>query len=141
MLLQAVKPWISSEDIHKGSRWLSDLSTQLSLQQFAIVCLTPENIKSEWILFEAGALSKALEHSRVCPLLIGLTPADVSGPLAQFQLTHATKTDIRKLVSSVNELTADPLQEGYLETLYELLWPQLEQTLAAVLRESPLAGW
>lgn len=140
MLLQTVKPWISSEDIHKGSRWLLDLSTQLSSQQFSIVCLTPENTKSEWILFEAGALSKALDQSRVCPLLIGLNPADVSGPLAQFQLTHATKTDFRKLVSSINALTADPLQEAYLETLYELLWPQLEETFTAVLRENPAAA-
>src|SRR5699024_5920162 len=85
-VLQNVKPYYTSDDLSKGSRWSSEIRGELESSDFGIIFLTPENVQSPWILFEAGALSK-LEKSRVAPLLIGLEPTDISGPLAQLQLT------------------------------------------------------
>ena len=72
MFIHAAKPWFSSEDIGKGSPWLLQLTSELATHSVAIVCLTPENLSAPWLLFEAGALSKALPSTAVCPLLVDL---------------------------------------------------------------------
>lgn len=72
---------MSSEDIEKGARWQEDLSTKLADTDLGIVCVTPENVRAPWILFEAGTLAKALDRSRVCTYLLDLRPEDLDGPL------------------------------------------------------------
>lgn len=37
-------------------------------------------------MFEAGALTKSLTVARVCPLLFGVEPSDIKGPLVQFHM-------------------------------------------------------
>src|SRR5579871_3068757 len=57
------------------------------------IFFSPNNRKSVWIHYEAGAMVKTIGSpaeggkvkGRVCTLLSGLTPADVKGPLSQFQ--------------------------------------------------------
>ena len=51
----------------------------------------PENQSAPWLNFEAGALAKKLESSRVVPLAINLKPSEVQQPLGQFQAKEATK--------------------------------------------------
>jgi hypothetical protein len=101
-IVNAFRPWLSSADIDKGARWGSELAIKLETSKAGIICVTPSNVSSSWILFEAGALSKTLENTFVCTFLVGLEPADVSGPLAQFQATRATKKDVLQLVKSLN---------------------------------------
>lgn len=93
MIINALKPWLSSADIDKGTRWSTDVATRLEAAKVGILCLTPNNLHSDWILFEAGALSKTLENTFVCPFLIGLEPTDLEQPLAQFQ---ATRNSLKK---------------------------------------------
>ena len=78
-VIQAADPWIS-RDIAKGARWGPEVSDRLSSSKVGIVCLTPENLASPWILFEAGALSKT-KDAYVCTFLLDLKPADVEEPL------------------------------------------------------------
>ena len=59
-ILQTAKPWMSESDIDKGARGVEEIGKALSDIEIGIVCLTPENLDSRWILFEAGALSKTL---------------------------------------------------------------------------------
>ena len=56
-VINALRPWMSSEDIDKGQRWGLRLSEQLENTKVGIICLTRENLKAPWILFEAGALT------------------------------------------------------------------------------------
>jgi TIR domain len=132
LVIQSVTPWFSPEDIDKGARWLSELNTQLEKQSVAIVCVTPENANAPWLLFEVGALSKALDASWVCPVLVGIEPTELQGPLAQFQATRTTHEDIRKLLLTVNKRLETPLAEPKLDTIFELLWPKLEKELSAI---------
>lgn len=70
-VLQSVKPWMSA-DIKKGTRGQTTISDKLDKVKVGIVCLTPENLQEPWILFEAGALSKAVDkNSYVCTYLLG----------------------------------------------------------------------
>ena len=135
VVLQAAKPWMSDTDIEKGARGLDELGKALEGMKIGIICLTPENLSSAWILFEAGALSKTLDaKTRVCTyLLADLQPQDVKTPLGMFQWTKATKDDTRKLLHSINaSLDTEPVPEADLDTLFDGMWPRLEEKLAAL---------
>ena len=63
-----------------GSRWSLEIASSLHTPNAGIICLTRENIQAPWILFEAGALSKALKNSLVCTYLLGINARDVTDP-------------------------------------------------------------
>jgi hypothetical protein len=131
LVIQSVHPWFSPDDIDKGARWLNELSAQLEKQRVGIICVTSENQAAPWLLFEAGALSKALDASRVCPLVLDMEPTELKGPLSQFQATRTTKTDIRALLSTLSRQLDNPVADAHLDTLHEVLWPKLEMKLKA----------
>ena len=127
-VIQAIEPYVSSENIDKGSRWLSDISIELENSEFGIICLTPDNISSPWIIFEAGALSKSIERSRVCPFLINLSPNDIVGPLVQFQSCSPNKDDLFKLVRTLNQsLSDDKIDDDKLKRSFNRCWPEFEE--------------
>src|SRR5262249_47795614 len=111
----------------------SEISGVLAEAAVGIICVTPENIHSPWLAFEAGALSKALSASRVCTYLFDLSPANLPFPLAMFQATQANKADTRKLVSTINSsLVEYALSESILEASFEQWWPPLEDALNTI---------
>lgn len=128
--MNAVRPWISSHDIDKGARWNTEIATRLEASSFGIICLTPENLHSDWLLFEAGAIGKRFETSLVCPLLLDLDPSDIEFPLAQFQATRVNKTELRNLVITINSLLGEhALSQSHLDEAFEVWWPRLEDEL------------
>jgi hypothetical protein len=76
IILQNVKPYMTPADIEKGARWGSEITRELEICNFGIICLTKDNLASQWICFEAGALSKAVT-GRVASFLFGIGHADV----------------------------------------------------------------
>jgi TIR domain-containing protein len=129
-IINAIKPWLSSEDIDKGARWSTDVATKLESAKAGIICLTPGNLHADWLLFEAGALSKTLKNTFVCPFLIGLVPSDVKPPLAQFQATRAEKNDILQLLKTLNTaLGENALPEAHIDEAFEVWWPRLQSQL------------
>ncbi len=137
-VIQAVDPWISTA-IAKGSRGLEEIGGALEECRFGIVCLTRQNLASPWILFEAGALSKT--RDRVWTFLLDLTPADIEPPLGSFQHTQATKSDVRKLLASINAEVAavneKALTESLLDVVFETNWPTLESKLSQIRKMHP----
>jgi len=126
-VLQFVKPYFTPSDVEKGSRWNSEIAKELELSKMGIICVTRENLHNDWVLFEAGALSKSLESSRVCPILFGIKNTDLAGPLKQFQTTEFSKNDFKKLVSAINaNYGENKLQEKVLDSVFEKWWPELE---------------
>jgi hypothetical protein len=83
-VLQSVRPWMSAEDIGAGARWLSEVSATLNASTVGLICVTPENQHNPWLLFEAGALSKTVDQTCVCPILFEMTPGQLNGPMTQF---------------------------------------------------------
>ena len=131
-VIQAVQPWMSAVDIERGARWSSDIATELGHTRFGVLCLTPENLDATWIHFEAGALSKTLEKTFVCPYLFEVEPANLKGPLVQFNAAKANKDDTRKLVLTINEAQEIPLARANIEESYEVWWPKLEERLSSL---------
>jgi TIR domain-containing protein len=132
-VIQALEPWMSADDIEKGTRWRSGLASELEQSSIGIICLTRENLDSTWIHFEAGALSKQQQNTYVCTLLFDLEPTDVREPLAQFQHTRAIKDDLRRLISTINNTLNDlKLPESELSETFEMWWPKLEERLLPI---------
>ncbi|WP_338849950.1 TIR domain-containing protein [Massilia sp. W12] len=129
-VIQSVKPWMSEEDISAGSRWSNDVSKELSHSNFGIICVTPENQANPWLLFEAGALSKTLDESYVCPLLFDMSPGQLAGPLSQFQASQIDQVGALKLLVTMNKaLGTSQLNAEDLEEIFKVWWPRLDQRL------------
>lgn len=135
-IINAIEPWLSSTDIEKGSRWSSEISGRLEKAKAGIICLTPGNLHSDWILFEAGALSKTVTNTHVCTFLIDLQQSQVSWPLAQFQHTAATKDDIYELLKTLNAKGDKQLSDTHLHEAFEVWWPKLDEKLKSLPLES-----
>ena len=133
-VIQSVEPYFSSADIDKGARWSTDIAKELQDASFGILCVTKDNLSSSWLNFEAGALSKSIEQSKVCPFLVDLKPSDIqNSPILQFQMASATKDDVFKLFKSINSNLGDSkLNEDVLGTTFDTFWPKIEEALKGV---------
>lgn len=132
-VIQCLKPWMSSSDIEKGDKWLSELSDKLKKINFGLICITNENINEPWILFESGAMSSAIGKSHVCPILFDFEPSALSGPLSQFQATKFEKSDMLKLIKTINKnIDSNQLTEKQLEETFNVWWPSLEDSIGNV---------
>ena len=127
MVLQFVDPWMSAADLEKGAHWPGQISEQLGAASVGISCLTPENLNAPWLLFEAGALSKQVERTRLFTVLTDLRPQDVPPPLGLFQHTVVGRSEISRLIHAINRLNIEkPLPDQRLDGLLETAWPKLQ---------------
>ncbi|MCI2023623.1 MAG: toll/interleukin-1 receptor domain-containing protein [Acetobacter fabarum] len=130
-VIQSLEPWISTQDIQKGSLWSEVIGDQLQGMTTGIICLTMENKERPWILFEAGALAKGLTTNRVCTLLIDLEPADITPPLSQFNHTiPSMKEDVLHLLQTLNDRIKDnKIRSEILVNALDVHWPYFSQEL------------
>ena len=111
-----------------GSRWGYEIAKELEHAHFGLICLTRDNIDAPWIMFEAGALSKNLDMSKVCPILFGVDAGDLKGPLAQFQACKFERIEIYKVVKMINgEMGLRKLSDAILSSSFDTWWPKLEE--------------
>jgi hypothetical protein len=129
-VIQSITPYVSSEDIDKGARWSTDIAKELEDSTFGILCVTKDNLEAPWLLFEAGALSKMMDKSSVCPFIFDMKRAEVKGPILQFQSTLFEKEDVKKLLITLNKSCGETgLKEDLLSKTFEVWWPNLEGAL------------
>jgi hypothetical protein len=140
LMINAIQPWLSSADIDAGARWASDVAGKLQQSKVGIICLTPTNLESIWIHFEAGALAKTLDNTFVCPYLVGVEPSDVKGPLTQFQAKRANEEDTKRLLETLNSaLGENAVKADQLAEAFSMCWPKLKTQLDAVQNAQPPA--
>lgn len=134
-VVRNAEPFVSSEDLSKGSQWLPELNKNLGDTSFGLLILTPENTAAPWLLYEAGVISKALPDRHCCPVLCDLKPTDVSGPLAQFQSTiAANREDMLKLVKTMNSASGSAsVDEERLGKWFDMSWADFEKQFMAIL--------
>jgi hypothetical protein len=139
-VIQASEPWISTKHIDRGALWFSEINDKLRDVSVGIVCLTMENKDRPWILFETGALAKGISSNRICTFLIDLEPGDLTDPLAQFNHTKASKTDMFELVKTLNAcLDERRLDDAVLLRAFEVYWPSFENDFAEAVSVLPVA--
>ena len=132
LVLHYVEAWLSQADIEAGQRWADQVAKELEASNFGVLCITKENVGSPWVLFEAGALAKSMQGSRVIPLLLDLEFSDITGPLAQFQAKKVGRAGILEIVQSLNQLAQTPVPDDRVRQLFDALWPELEKKVAAI---------
>jgi hypothetical protein len=128
---QTIEVFMSESDIEPGTRWAFRLNDELQISNYGIICLTPENQNSQWILFEAGALSNQVKN-RVTPLLFRLSEGEVTGPLSQFQYLKADEGGFRKLANSINKNLEKSLSSDKMNEYFQAWWNQLNQDLIKI---------
>jgi hypothetical protein len=132
LVLHAIEPFVSAKDIRAGTRWQAEIAKELDDTDFGLICVTKENQNAEWLNFEAGALAKSVNSSRVVPLAVDLSPADIANPLGQFQAMRLTREDIGEVLASMNEACSSPIEEANLGKAVDKWWPDLEGELTKV---------
>jgi len=136
-VIQAVKPYYSPDDISKGTRWSSEIANELDASKVGLICLTKDNLEKPWIMFEAGALSKNIEKSKVVPLLFDIEPSDIKGPLVQFQATRFSKNEVKKMMKMINaELKENTLETKVFDSVFDTFWPELESDIKNHIKNS-----
>lgn len=123
-----VNPWMSQHDIAAGTNWNMSLSTELGETNFGVLCLTSYNLRSPWLLFEAGSLAKHPNTSRVIPYLYGLKPGEVPSPLSLFQGVSSDEQGTKSLLGAVNAARSTPYQQDKLDRAFEKWWPDFERS-------------
>ena len=131
-IVQHADPWVSDKDISAGERWAQKIAGELESSNFGILCITPENLSSEWILFEAGALSKAMQDAKVIPLLFGLELSELTGPLQQFQALKVDEQGMIETLKAINNASENKTKETTIENLVPQLWSSLQDKLDAI---------
>jgi hypothetical protein len=127
LVIQEVDPFVSDRDIAAGANWRDEIMKQLAETSFGIVCVTREGQSSEWLNFEAGAVAKQIESSRVVPLAIDLKMTDIKQPLGSFHGKDISKAGILGLLESLNDVATTRLPN--LPVVFEKWWPDLEAAL------------
>ena len=105
-----VTSFLSFEDIRKGEGWFERLLKELEKADAALLCLTPENLGSAWMHFEAGMVSR-MGRGRVFTYFLGADPGRVQDPLKQIQVTLATEADTARLARALASLAQVPAIE------------------------------
>jgi len=131
--LQSVEPWVSSEDIAKGAFWNPELVEALQQATFGLCCLTPDNVGSPWMAFEAGAMIQHQKKARVSPVLLGLKTTDAIGLYGSLQHTQLTLGDVTKLLQSINKAAENPIPDARVAGAAKRLWPELKKAADEIL--------
>lgn len=131
-LFEGLDVFYSPRDITAGSAWLPKLFEGLKQCDVGVLCLTPENQTSPWMLFEAGAVWRGMEDARIIPYCHDLDPASLGEPLKNIQGVADTWHGTWSLVRSLNKCRPKPRPDAELQAVFEALWPGLEKTLAKV---------
>jgi len=136
LTLQASEPWVSLQNIAVGSFWHEELWKALRTARLGIVCLTPDNVNSKWMHFEAGVIAKTFGKGGTCPYLLNLHPAQVTGPLQHLQCTTADELGTFRLVQEINKtLRVGKLEPEMLADAFHAHWPVLRDTLGKLADE------
>ena len=117
-----LQPFFSPQ-ILGGANWLNVVAKELNEAEYGILCITKENMNTQWINFEAGALWKGIGDTPVCPLLIDNSSTELRGPLDVFQSKTLDEKEIRDLCRLLAIKTN--LDARRVDINFEGIWPNL----------------
>lgn len=146
-IAEGLRPWLldffpghlevflSTHDLHAGGVWTGQLFQALGGNevQFGILCVTPENLKAPWMLFEAGVLARnAMKEDRVVPYLFDMgADATIGSPLSHLQQVKADYEGTLALVTSLNNSLANEQRRDEAGTKKQMdrQWRELKDVL------------
>lgn len=143
---KALKSWISnyfdfkvdfflSEEISAGKLWYDAIEENLNKCELGIFCLTAENLKSPWLGFEAGWLSKRFLDGTAIPLLLNVNPEDYNqSPLSGFQSKKVDLNGILYVLKQINALSKNKIRDTILQNNVENNFNVLNKELKTIIK-------
>ena len=137
----------SSEDggIDVGARFRNIIDDNLQKSNYGILILTKNNELRPWLMFEAGALSKNINLSRIVPILFTLKEGErkIESPLETFQHIKYSREEFEKLIFGIfkNKFGKKRLTEEQKNTLKILLdanWSNFKEDIDKILKDHEL---
>lgn len=132
--IPGIELWISY-NIKKGSLWMPDIMKGLDQAFFGILCITRDNLDSDWIVFEAGAISMAgtfNTKTNMCPYLVDTIPNKLPSPLAQFNAAMANREDTFRLILDINKAQEYPIHTDEINANFNKYWSALDKDLKKI---------
>lgn len=138
-VLHFLQPFFSPKDIEKGARWQNELENKLAQCQYGFLFLTPENVASTWLHFEAGAISRNPNSRVICFRFDGV---ELRQPLSQFQNVEFEEQAVWEVVKQLKDAVASAPATEIIQESFHTAWPLLKASVEAALaatEESPVA--
>lgn len=98
--------FVSSSDkngIGPGDRFNKILDENLETSNYGILILTKNNFSQPWIMFEAGALSKDSQISKIVPVFFNREESSLEAPLKPFNHISFNMIEFETLVFSIKK--------------------------------------
>lgn len=133
-----INSFVSSRDIRGGSRSISELFKKLQICNYGICFINSDNVRAPWIQFEAGALSKIVDESRVMILLLDekcLKLLDDT-PLREFQHKLFYKEHIKSIFEEVIEKFGLTTSKESFMYRFESGWEEFNNKSCVILKEN-----
>ncbi|MFG0317142.1 MAG: toll/interleukin-1 receptor domain-containing protein, partial [Planctomycetota bacterium JB042] len=135
--LVGVNPFLSQVSIKAGRRWEDELEKALAACDHAIILVTPDAVRSPWVMWEAGAIHNQPRPTRVFPVLVGVSEGP--DPLRRLQAvslqadleTDELKERVREVTKEVVRAVGKP--SSAFQRIFDLYW---DNELRTVLDET-----
>ncbi|MDQ0923335.1 putative nucleotide-binding protein [Pseudarthrobacter sp. W1I19] len=130
-VLQSIEPWLASTDARPGHLVAHEIQQNLQDASAVLLCLTRQNMLSESFRDEYYALQEA--GPLIMPVCIDFSPNELGRSFPSNRAVALDSPGIRSLVTLLNELSDDPLNQTKLDRLLGIWSPKLEEELATAL--------
>ncbi|MCG9900873.1 MAG: hypothetical protein MH132_12785 [Hydrotalea sp.] len=128
IILQNSSSFFSPESIEKDADWFNKIKAELINVKTGIIFLTKENIKSEWIILEAGGI---LSKGSICVLLCDLDISDLKDNNSFFQYLNVTKLndklDLLKLFLTLKKVISPDVSDDVVNATFDKFYEDLKQ--------------
>ena len=114
-----------SADIEPGTIWFSALEKKLKKADAILFCVTREGLHSPWVHYEVGTRIGSNKQSRVYTYLLGVQPAELSGPIGKYQTLESTEEGTRRLVKAISGKSWKKLEKPF-----QKAWPKLQAVIS-----------
>ena len=121
--------FISTKDIKVGDEWFGELKEALEKSTACLICLTPDNLKSEWIHFEIGAAAHTKKGFKILSIIPNEVIEKLSPPLSNYQVSDYSENGFKALYSSLMELHPNPPSIREANQKFDEQWPELKSKL------------
>lgn len=124
-----------SEEISAGKLWYDAIEENLNNCELGIFCITQGNLKSPWLGFEAGWLSKRFHDGTAIPLLLNVNPDDYNqSPLSGFQSKSTDLKGILYVLEKINSLAEKKIKDTVLKNNVENNFNVLNKELKSIVK-------
>ena len=126
---------VTPDDLPMGSRWFDTLDSAMYAAECGLLCVTADNVNSQWLSYEAGALSRNV--NLLAPVLFGVSSLQLGAPLRMFQPISFGADGMRELARTLNNLNeGNAIDPQELERRFQARYPTLEALLKEKFIES-----